>query len=92
MKTATAFILLSLITLTSCGGGSEPGYLFNIIFIVLPIIFIGHYFHKKIQSAHESLYVMEGQLKRIITKLEKLEEEVTKNDSGSSAKSGKKKQ
>lgn len=67
------FAIISALYLTSCSGGEDPGYLFHIIFIILPIIFIGHYIYRKLESSAETLYVIEGQLKRIITKLDKLE-------------------
>lgn len=75
------FNLLSLITfftivsLTGCSGNSSsPGYLFQIILIVVPLFIIGHYLHKKIESVNESLYVIESQLKRLVAKIETLEE------------------
>ena len=84
-------IATSALMLTSCAGGSNPGYLFHIIFIIAPIILIGHYLNKKLDSSSETLYVLEGQLKRIINKIEKLEEELSKNSGNSSSRSGNKK-
>jgi hypothetical protein len=65
--------------LYSCSGRSSssgPGYLFQIILIVVPLFIIGHYLHKKIESANESLYVIEGQLRKLTTRIEALEEKL----------------
>lgn len=82
MRITYALFSLILITLSlgSCSGsGNSPGYLFEIIFIIIPLLIIGHYLYKKIETANESLYVIEGQLKRITSKLEELEEKLGKN-------------
>lgn len=83
--------LSTIIFFTSCAGGSNPGYLFHIIFIIIPLIFIGHYIHKRLVSSNESLYVLEGQLKRIITRLEKLEDRINDSHDGPESKLKKKK-
>lgn len=70
-------IMIAITFLSSCaGGGRGPGYLFQILFIVIPIVLIGHYLHKKIETSNESLYVIEGQLKRLSSKLEAVEEKI----------------
>lgn len=72
-------ILLTLPLLSGCSGSgtsNSPGYLFQIILIVVPLFIIGHYLHKKIESANESLYVIEGQLKKLTAKIEALEEKL----------------
>ncbi len=70
-------ILLSLPALSGCSGsGNSPGYLFQIILIVVPLFIIGHYLHKKLESANESLYVIEGQLKKLASRIEALEEKL----------------
>ena len=70
-------ILLSLPALSGCSGsGNIPGYLFQIILIVVPLFIIGHYLHKKLESANESLYVIEGQLKKLASRIEALEEKL----------------
>ena len=84
-------IAFSALMLSSCAGGNNPGYLFHIIFIIAPIVLIGHYLNKKLDSSSETLYVLEGQLKRIINKIEKLEEELSKNSGNSSNRSKSKK-
>ena len=81
MRNTNALFSLILITLlfSSCSGsGNSPGYLFEIVFIIIPLLIIGHYLYKKIETANESLYVIEGQLKRITSKLEELEEKLGK--------------
>ncbi len=74
---ALLIIIATVPLLYSCSGsGSGPGYLFQIILIVVPLFIIGHYLHKKIESANESLYVIEGQLRKLTTKIEALEEKL----------------
>ena len=82
MKFSNGLFSLILISLffTGCTGSSNtPGYLFEIVFIIIPLLIIGHYLYKKIEAANESLYVIEGQLKRVIKKVEELEESLGKN-------------
>ena len=86
MKTGKTFfgLLLLLLLVGSCSGsGNSPGYLFEIIFIVIPLLIIGHYLYKKIETANESLYVIEAQLKKITAKLEELEEKLGKKPEAS---------
>ena len=72
-------IILSTALLTGCAGGSGsgPGYLFQIIFIVIPVIGLGVLLLKKSDSTNDSLYILEGQLKRLSAKLDALEEKVS---------------
>ena len=60
------------------GGCSEngPGYLFQLIFIVAPILGLGFLLLKRSDSTNDSLYILEGQLKRLSAKLDNLEEKV----------------
>ncbi len=93
MKNSNTFFTLIFISfiLTGCtGGNNTPGYLFEIIFIVIPVLIIGHYLYKRIETANESLYVVEGQLKKIIAKLEKLEEDTDKTPQSNSKRRTKK--
>ncbi len=78
-KTGLLIILFSAsLFLSGCAGsGNTPGYLFQIILIVVPLFIIGHYLHKKVESANESLYVIEGQLKKLTVRIEALEEKLT---------------
>ncbi len=82
MHRTTAFIgiILSAVMLSGCsggGGGSGPGYLFQIIFIVLPMVGLGLLLLKRSESTNDSLYILEGQLKRLSAKLDSLEEKVS---------------
>lgn len=86
-KLSLTVLTTTALVISGCSGGSgNPGYFFQILFIILPLILIGHYLHKKLQNTNESLYIIEGQLKRIITKLEKIEGNL---NTGTSTKSGK---
>ena len=80
MHRTTVFIgiILSAFMLSGCaGGGSGPGYLFQIIFIVIPLVGLGLLLLKRSESANDSLYILEGQLKRLSAKLDSLEEKVS---------------
>ncbi|HKQ31744.1 MAG TPA: hypothetical protein VJV40_00965 [Thermodesulfobacteriota bacterium] len=61
------------------GGCSEygPGYLFQLIFIVAPLVALGVMLLKRTESTNDSLYILEGQIKRLSSKLESLEAKVT---------------
>lgn len=91
MKLSNALLILLVLFITSCAGThNTPGYIFEIIFIVIPIAVIGHYLHKNIETANESIYIIEGQIKRVLAKLEKLEESIDKMSGPSSKKRTKK--
>ena len=87
-------IIIMTSVITGCAGGQGPGYFFHVIFIILPLVLIGHYLYKRLESSSESLYVMEGQIKRIIGKLDKLESQIRniEPDSGTDDESASKKQ
>jgi len=71
-------LLLTSIMLSGCsGGGSGPGYLFQIIFIVLPVAGLGLLLLKRSENTNDSLYILEGQLKRLSAKLDSLEGKVS---------------
>jgi hypothetical protein len=79
MKKTTIAIAIILIALnmTSCaGGGSGPGYLFQLIFIVAPLIGLGILLLKRSESANDSLYILEGQIKRLSSKIDSIEEKL----------------
>ncbi len=61
------------------GGCSDsgPGYLFQLIFIVAPLVGLGVMLLKRTESTNDSLYIIEGQIKRLSSKLENLEEKVS---------------
>ncbi|MEE9194094.1 MAG: hypothetical protein V3U21_06110 [Thermodesulfobacteriota bacterium] len=84
---ALLIIIATVPLLYSCSGsGSGPGYLFQIILIVVPLFIIGHYLHKKIESANESLYVIEGQLRKLTTRIEAIEEKLNEKTSAKRTK------
>ncbi len=73
------FIALLGLTLSSCaGGGTGTGYLFNIIFLIIPLYWIGYSLLKKTEDNTDSLYVIEGQLKRLIERVDKIEDTAKK--------------
>jgi uncharacterized membrane-anchored protein YitT (DUF2179 family) len=74
------FALLPLaLILNSCAGGAHgAGYWFHFIFIVIPLIVIGFLLLKKSETISDSLYTIEGQLKRLSSRLDNLEEKVKK--------------
>ncbi len=78
MRTGTliAVLIFSGLFLTGCDGG-EPGYLFQLIFIVGPIIGIGILLLKRSDATNDSLYILEGQIKRLSARLDSLEEKIT---------------
>jgi len=86
-QTSLLIILFTTPLLFSCSGsGNSPGYLFQIILIVVPLFIIGHYLHKKVESANESLYVIEGQLKKLTSRIEALEEKLTEKSTAKRTK------
>jgi len=54
-----------------------PGYLFQLIFIVAPLVALGVMLLKRTDSTNDSLYILEGQIKRLSSRLENLEAKVT---------------
>ncbi len=69
-------IIYSGLFLGGCSD-SGPGYLFQLIFIVSPLVGLGVMLLKRTESTNDSLYILEGQIKRLSSKLENLEEKVT---------------
>ena len=84
-------LIISTAALSGCsGGGSGPGYLFQIIFIVIPVIGLGLLLLKRSESTNDSLYILEGQLKRLSAKLDNLEQKVAEiTDKGTKPRSKK---
>ena len=71
-------ILFTAILLSGCaGGGPGPGYLFQIIFIVVPVVGLGLLLLRRGDSTNDSLYILEGQLKRLSAKLDNLEQKIS---------------
>ena len=71
-----AGLIFSGLFLTGCDGG-EPGYLFHLIFVVAPIIGIGILLLKRADGTNDSLYIHEGQIKRLSARLDAIEEKMT---------------
>jgi|GEM_PF-1010155 len=93
MRTITMAIAILLVGLnmTSCaGGGSGPGYLFQLIFIVAPLIGLGVLLLKRSESANDSLYILEGQIKRLSSKIDSIEEKLSNAEPKTTKKTTKK--
>ena len=75
---AIAIILIGF-NVTSCAGGSGggPGYLFQLIFIVVPLVGLGILLLKRTETANDSLYILEGQIKRLSAKIDAIEEKLS---------------
>ena len=71
-------MLLSVVfILSGCAGNPHgAGYWFHIIFILLPLIVIGVLLLRRIESLHDSVFTMEGQLKRLSGKLDNIDEKI----------------
>ncbi len=93
MRTTTIAITILLVGLnmTSCaGGGSGPGYLFQLIFIVAPLVGLGILLLKRSESANDSLYILEGQIKRLSSKIDSIEEKLAESTPKTTKKTTKK--
>ena len=86
---ATAILFIGLNISGCAGGGSGPGYLFQLIFIVVPLVGLGILLLKRTESANDSLYILEGQIKRLSAKIDSIEEKLDEGNT-SSKKSTKK--
>lgn len=66
-----------VLILSGCSGNPQgAGYWFHIIFILLPLIIIGVLLLRRIESLHDSVFTMEGQLKRLSGKLDNIDEKI----------------
>jgi len=62
---------------TSCSGGTHgAGYWFHIVFILIPLIVIGVFIIKRLEGLHDSIFTIEGQIKRLSGKLDSLDEKI----------------
>lgn len=73
---ASALLFIGLNVTGCAGGGSGPGYLFQLIFIVVPLVGLGFLLLKRTESANDSLYILEGQIKRLSAKIDSIEEKL----------------
>ncbi len=79
MRLERVAILLLVLALNSCSGQSEgAGYWFHLIFIVIPLVIIGFIIFIKSEKIIDSLFAIEGQLKKLTNKVENLEEKLKK--------------
>jgi hypothetical protein len=63
--------------LSGCSGNPQgAGYWFHILFILLPLIIIGVLLLRRIESLHDSVFTIEGQLKRLSGKLDNIDEKI----------------
>ena len=78
MKLSVGGVILGLvpITLSGCAGGDGAGYWFHIIFVLIPLIIIGALLWRYSESTSESLFIIEGQLRRLSNRIEELEEKI----------------
>ncbi|GBD39231.1 hypothetical protein HRbin37_01503 [bacterium HR37] len=77
MKLIVIIVLLTL--LNSCSGNSGgAGYWFHFVFVIIPLVVIGTLILRKAESISDSLFVIEGQIKKALSKLENLEERLKK--------------
>jgi len=78
MSLLQSFTLLTMaIFISSCSGNPQgAGYWFHIIFILLPLVLIGVILFKRIESLHDSVFTIEGQIRRTSSKLDDIEEKV----------------
>lgn len=82
-----AAILLIGLNVTGCaGGGTGPGYLFQLIFIVVPLVGLGVLLLKRTESANDSLYILEGQIKRLSAKIDSIEAKLSESSKTGPAK------
>jgi hypothetical protein len=75
--TNTIKLLSVVFILGGCSGNPQgAGYWFHIIFILLPLIIIGVLLLRRIESLHDSVFTLEGQLKRLSGKLDTIDENI----------------
>jgi len=87
---AIAIIFIGLNISGCAGGGSGPGYLFQLIFIVAPLVGLGILLLKRTESANDSLYILEGQIKRLSAKIDSIEEKLAESSTKTTKRTTKK--
>jgi len=79
MRLERVAILPLVLALNNCSGQSEgAGYWFHLIFVVIPLVIIGFIIFIKSEKIIDSLFTIEGQLKKLANKVENLEEKLRK--------------
>jgi len=74
-------LILVLLAINGCAGGHGPGYGFQFIFIIIPLIVIGYFILKRGESISNSLDEIQGQLKKLSGKIDNFEEKIKKYQS-----------
>ncbi len=79
MRLERVVILPLVLALNNCSGQSDgAGYWFHLIFVVIPLVIIGFIIFIKSEKIIDSLFTIEGQLKKLANKVENLEEKLKK--------------
>lgn len=69
--------LFTVFILTGCSGNPQgAGHWFHILFILVPLIIIGILLLRRLESLHDSVFTMEGQIKRLSGKLDTIDEKI----------------
>jgi len=74
------------------GGPSLPGYWFHLILIVLPLLVIIVKLFTDLRELKDSLLSIEGQQKRLLSRIEALEEKLEKKPAPTRTRTRKKKE
>ena len=74
-----AVLIPVALAFNGCAGESQgAGYWFHFIFILTPLIVIGVILFKKTEAISDSLFTIEGQIKKLSARLDILEEKLKK--------------
>ena len=73
-----ALISVALVFNGCAGEPHGAGYWFHFIFILIPLIVIGLILFKRTEAISDSLFTIEGQIKKLSSKLDNLEEKLKK--------------
>jgi hypothetical protein len=74
-----AALISVALAFNGCAG--EPhgaGYWFHFMFVLIPLVVIGLILFKKTEAISDSLFTIEGQIKKLSTRLDNLEEKLKK--------------
>jgi hypothetical protein len=72
-------IISVILALNSCAGEQYgAGYWFHFLFIIIPLIVIGLILFKRSEAISDSLFTIEGQIKKLSTRLDNLEDKLKK--------------